>query len=669
MDEQIPRRCRARHEPEALLGQGGCGAVYLVTQRSLQRKAFRKLLLDGMLADQEQIDRFLAEARITAALEHRSIVRIYDHGARLGLPPRGLMRPSSRAEATSRRSRDRDRLPVRSALYGILTDLYGRFTAPGPYRHIPRALCRARRLHREAHLEQSGTRRARVAMIRPADRIGSAGHGNTGRLMVIATIGWLGVASTVSAVTYVTIDNRTPHELRLRTTQTGGTLSTSRWSRTRSVVRPNEKVEVLRFNRDRGITSGEYFYFHTEVSMDGASVELQQAVYGLAIDSRLWQSAGTDEWFGDREVHSQSFKVSSGWVLLRYRAVATSGNDDLLYVFTVAPTPPRLVDREFRVLAYNTALLPTGAEANGQSERAAPIGRAIQGYDAVILSELFDDDARRKVLRTAKEWYPFRTSVVDRPDNVLQDGGVVILSRWPIVRQRQMVFDSSAGVDSFANKGVVYGCIERPDRRYHLFGTHTQAHRQHSALRARQFLAIRQFVDEQKIRSDEPVLIGGDMNVDRGSPEFSSMLSLLAARMPDRMAGHPFTYDFRLNDLCTEKDQEYLDYVLHSETHLAPRRSRVVTVFMRPAQPVSYVTPNTGGPAAGPCFPTLAVRETGYLSDHFAVEATYEFETGPTRLAVSPALSAGTSRGPARGGEQVSLLGVASDGGLAGSHP
>lgn len=79
------RFVEAEDEPEAelelgaLLGSGGMGAVHLARQRSLRREVAVKRLRDGS-AQKEGLLALLAEARITGALEHPSIVPVHALG-------------------------------------------------------------------------------------------------------------------------------------------------------------------------------------------------------------------------------------------------------------------------------------------------------------------------------------------------------------------------------------------------------------------------------------------------------------------------------------------------------------------------------------------------------------------------------------------------------------
>lgn len=65
---------------EALIGQGGMGAVYRVRQRDLDRLAALKILPPGVGTNASFAERFSREAKALARLNHPGIVTIYDFG-------------------------------------------------------------------------------------------------------------------------------------------------------------------------------------------------------------------------------------------------------------------------------------------------------------------------------------------------------------------------------------------------------------------------------------------------------------------------------------------------------------------------------------------------------------------------------------------------------------
>ena len=65
---------------DAFLARGGMGDVYRAIDTRLHRQVAIKVLAQSKTADPQRVARFMNEARVTAALEHANIIRVYDVG-------------------------------------------------------------------------------------------------------------------------------------------------------------------------------------------------------------------------------------------------------------------------------------------------------------------------------------------------------------------------------------------------------------------------------------------------------------------------------------------------------------------------------------------------------------------------------------------------------------
>jgi endonuclease/exonuclease/phosphatase family metal-dependent hydrolase len=257
------------------------------------------------------------------------------------------------------------------------------------------------------------------------------------------------------------------------------------------------------------------------------------------------------------------------------------------------------------VLTFNAFLRPFLPE--NQNERMELMAGELAGYDVLLLQELFSDWHRKKLLRALGADYPYQSRVLGRDRGLGQDGGVVIVSKWPIELEFQRLFGALCeGKDCFAEKGVLYARINKQGRRFHLFATHLQSGADNAELRAEQLASIKDLIDRMRLPADEPVLIGGDLNVDRLADEqtgaFTAMARLLGAAHPPPPADGPRrpSFDPEQNPLADGGRAQYLDYVLYSEDHL------------RPTSAFNAVTP--------------IAAQGRPLSDHFAVHGRFVFE-------------------------------------------
>ncbi|MCU0466516.1 MAG: serine/threonine protein kinase, partial [Anaerolineae bacterium] len=69
-----------QYEIEAVLGQGGMGAVFRAVQLNLRRRVAVKVILENLSDKPDYLERFNREAQLVAALEHPHIVTVYDFG-------------------------------------------------------------------------------------------------------------------------------------------------------------------------------------------------------------------------------------------------------------------------------------------------------------------------------------------------------------------------------------------------------------------------------------------------------------------------------------------------------------------------------------------------------------------------------------------------------------
>ncbi|KAG7380996.1 hypothetical protein PHYPSEUDO_006549 [Phytophthora pseudosyringae] len=189
------------------------------------------------------------------------------------------------------------------------------------------------------------------------------------------------------------------------------------------------------------------------------------------------------------------------------------------------------VQERLAVLSMNIFCRPEGIHSgqwfktgDHKDLRVALLLRKMAKFDVVVLQEMFEAGPRHK--RFVRDAYAmgFRYhcgSVWPRLlDSRLIDGGLLVLSRYPIVERDQLAYAQGSGSDGMCAKGVLYARIQlSPDLSdsLHVFTTHTQAgdNQKEYAIRLAQLQEMHRFI-ARTIRDDPgvPVLITGDFNLD-----------------------------------------------------------------------------------------------------------------------------------------------------------
>jgi serine/threonine-protein kinase len=86
----VPVRCgdvlAGRYRLEEKIGEGGMGSVYVAHDQELDRRVAVKVLAANLVTDDEVVERFEREARLTAKLDHPNIAPVYDVGRHEGRP-------------------------------------------------------------------------------------------------------------------------------------------------------------------------------------------------------------------------------------------------------------------------------------------------------------------------------------------------------------------------------------------------------------------------------------------------------------------------------------------------------------------------------------------------------------------------------------------------------
>ncbi|KNC98168.1 uncharacterized protein SPPG_06573 [Spizellomyces punctatus DAOM BR117] len=233
--------------------------------------------------------------------------------------------------------------------------------------------------------------------------------------------------------------------------------------------------------------------------------------------------------------------------------------------------PPSFPSTGIRMLAYNFYLRPPPIESIGRDYKEDRLNlfieTAINEFDIMALSETFGTfNSRRERLVDAAAERGLRYWAHGNERNwwkgTFVDSGLLVLSRFPIIKTETILYQGAYGPDRYAAKGVLYTQIlldDTPDRktRLHLFTSHLQASYlpddpddgddltgPASSIRYDQFIQMRSFIDSVLEASaydpvNDAVVLAGDFNVpgarfggepQRDGKEYLRMLQTLTSR-------------------------------------------------------------------------------------------------------------------------------------------
>lgn len=410
-----------------------------------------------------------------------------------------------------------------------------------------------------------------------------------------------------SQKTYLYFQNNTSLPFQVSATQSGSHVmeSSEWWSAQGTTIQPWKfNTNILWTNRDAGIHNNIDFFLTVNLTQGSNVVQLKLKLNGNLVGSDIWASAGgpggwSHPWYSDRNFHAQTFTMNGKSFTLKYAFYYTGGYDDILYTLqedTPDPMPAAEATdpHALNVLAYNVYMRPSELFFDDQSVRSKYIHDHVHGYDAILFEEVFDDDQRTVLLNKLAPEYPYQSTIVDIANHgaldPVQDGGVLIVSKWPIITQDQLLWGNTCNQDDcLAYKGVKYVKINKLGRNYHLFGTHMDAFNEQVDvdIRKTQLTMFKNYVDSKGIPADEAVIMGGDLNVDSITNKWGEYDSLFTnhfkAKKPTYIPSNVTTWDPNYNSYLegASDPKEFLDYVLVRNDKLIPTTYNNKTMVIR----------------------------------------------------------------------------------------
>lgn len=222
------------------------------------------------------------------------------------------------------------------------------------------------------------------------------------------------------------------------------------------------------------------------------------------------------------------------------------------------------------VLSWNIQMLPTkwamfsDALRKKQKVRTPWIIAYAKAspYDVIVFQEVFDNRIRRKLQRGLKEIYPYMVKPLKK-GNRLTNSGVLIVSKYPVKKEGQVVYPRGIYSDKMAAKGFTLVKVFKARKAIYLGGTHLQAGNTAVAAeqRKKEFAAMAKLIKEHKTAL-LPVIVVGDMNTQkRRTDRYQFMLNTLCMEDVVPLGNAPYTISGQNTWNNHERDIQ-LDYIL-----------------------------------------------------------------------------------------------------------
>jgi len=294
---------------------------------------------------------------------------------------------------------------------------------------------------------------------------------------------------------------------------------------------------------------------------------------------------------------------------------------------------PVLNPSEVLVLTYNAFLRFPIVTNNGNDYkdiRVDLIVEQIARFDIVGMQEVFGSFSKRRkrfIECSKQQGFKWIISAPKPPflSTFLVDGGIMILSKYPIVENDWFRLTKGVQSDSLATKGILWAKIQlnsnHPNSYIHIFNTHLQAsyggnasNIRNDEVRLRQVKQIKEWVLEKTKKDTFPILLVGDFNVNsraEGDSETDEYFLLLKALddprwklvdlLKERHGNHPITLgdshlDENLNsipmeialtdrsDHCCNVRLDYIFYIMKEESEqvkIFPEGTAVENFFVQ----------------------------------------------------------------------------------------
>ncbi|MCB0512924.1 MAG: sphingomyelin phosphodiesterase [Bacteroidetes bacterium] len=217
-----------------------------------------------------------------------------------------------------------------------------------------------------------------------------------------------------------------------------------------------------------------------------------------------------------------------------------------------------------KMLSWNIYMLPPMLKFTGKKKRSIHIANQLSqsDYDLIVFQEAFHRGARRRMVKSSQETYPYRIGPAFKSTfSIKTSDGIWIMSKFPIEEVDKIKYKAKKGIDRMAKKGALMVKLNKNGQEFYIVGTHLNAAGSDD-FRIRQLNQLKAELLDKYEKDSLPIIVAGDLNVNKYKKSlYDSMLGILNVSDYNMEGDLQLTYDYTKNTLAYGKSQNWIDYI------------------------------------------------------------------------------------------------------------
>lgn len=247
------------------------------------------------------------------------------------------------------------------------------------------------------------------------------------------------------------------------------------------------------------------------------------------------------------------------------------------------------------IVTYNIFCRENLLFSDAQKTRCNLIPKALHKFnsdiDIVLIQEIFEESAERRLDKEMEKYgFKYKSRKIGACTFLrckcfcgrIEDGGIKTYSKYPIINQEEYIYKNYEG-DGIAQKGCLWTRIKKEGKYYNIFNTHLEAGAEQKDVDVRyaQCQEISDFIKNLEISKDEPVILGGDINIDVRSDRFKDVEQILRMT-PIPLDENTFNADRNELQIRDNPGQEHvnkqsqIDLILIHKYYKQPKSSKLI---------------------------------------------------------------------------------------------